>query len=86
MMVEDIIRDLMRQQAEARDEKIKTAFEKHFGFSIGLADPAQMELIFVENNPVRSFRYRGETFLYWKEGEVEFKGDEAIITEYFREV
>ena len=50
------------------------AFESHFGISIDDVDLREIEHIVVEGDPIESYRYRGETFLY-----VQFPRDIDVI-------
>lgn len=46
--------------------EIEDAFMSHFGFSIrDVQDTEELEHIVVEGDSIESFRYRGETFLYY---------------------
>ena len=59
-----IIDDVYREQVSKHEKLVVDAFENHFGISIGDVDPREIEHIRVEGDPIESYRYRGETFLY----------------------
>lgn len=84
---EDIISDLVRRMTKEQDATLCRAFEKHFGFPIAeVQDKENLECRITQGSPVKSFCYRGETFLYLYEPEVKFKGTEASIDVKYREV
>ena len=59
-----IIDDVCREQVSTHEKLVVDAFQKHFGISIFDVDFRDIEHIRVEGNPIESYRYRGETFLY----------------------
>ena len=63
-MMDNIIEDLHRKQISEIEKHIVDAFQKHFGISIDDVDLREIEHIVVEGDPIESYRYRGETFLY----------------------
>ena len=58
------IEELYRGQVSALEKCMVDAFESHFGISIDDVDLREIEHIRVEGDPIESYRYRGETFLY----------------------
>lgn len=71
-----IIEDFFREQASIIEKNIADAFQKHFGISIGDVDLREIEHIRVVGDPIESYRYRGETFLY-----VQATGDIDVNTD-----
>ena len=63
-MMDNIIEDLRRKQMSEIEKHIVDAFQKHFGIPIYYVDMREIEHRVVEGNPIESYRYRGETFLY----------------------
>ena len=63
-MMDNIIDDIRRKQVSALEKCVVEAFENHFGISIDDVDLREIEHIVVEGDPIESYRYRGETFLY----------------------
>ena len=61
-----IIDDVYREQVSKHEKLVVDAFENHFGISIGDVDPREIEHIRVVGDPIESYIYRGETFLYVK--------------------
>ena len=58
------IEELYRAHLSALEKCMVDAFESHFGISIDDVDLREIEHIVVEGDPIESYRYRGETFLY----------------------
>ena len=58
------IEELYRGHLSALEKCMVDAFESHFGISIDDVDLREIEHIVVEGDPIESYRYRGETFLY----------------------
>ena len=71
-----IIDDVCREQVPTLEKLVVDAFQKHFGISIYDVDLREIEHIRVEGDPIESYRYRGETFLY-----VQVPGDIDINTD-----
>ena len=63
-LMERIIEDICREHVSKIEKYVADAFQKHFGISIGDVDLREIEYIRVEGDPIESYRYRGETFLY----------------------
>ena len=63
-MMNNIIEDLYKKQMSEIEKHVVDAFQKHFGISIHDVDLREIEHIVVEGDPIESFIYRGETFLY----------------------
>ena len=59
-----IIDDVCREQVSTLEKLVVDAFQKHFGISIYDVDLREIEHIRVEGDPIESYRYRCETFLY----------------------
>ena len=68
------IEELYRGHLSALEKCMVDAFESHFGISIDDVDLREIEHIVVEGDPIESYRYRGETFLY-----VQFPRDIDVI-------
>ena len=68
------IEELYRGHVCAFEKCMVDAFENHFGISIDDVDFREIEHIVVERDPIESYRYRGETFLY-----VQFPRDIDVI-------
>ena len=71
-----IIDDVCREQVSKLEKLVVDAFQKHFGISIYDVDLREIKHIRVEGNPIESYRYRGETFLY-----VQVPGDIDVNTD-----
>ena len=63
-LMNKIIDDVCREQVSTHEKLVMDAFQKHFGISIYDVDLRGIEHIRVEGDPIESYRYRGETFLY----------------------
>ena len=59
-----IVDDVCRKQVSTLEKLVVDAFQKHFGISIYDVDLRDIEHIRVEGDPIESYIYRGETFLY----------------------
>ena len=68
------IEELYRGHVSALEKCIEDALESHFGISIDDVDLREIEHIVVMGDPIESYRYRGETFLY-----VQFPKDIDVI-------
>ena len=75
-LMNKIIDDVCREQVSTHEKLVVDAFQKHFGISIYDVDLREIEPIRVEGDPIESYRYRGETFLY-----VQVPGDIDINTD-----
>lgn len=61
-----IVGDILEKKLCSIDRIIEEAFLEHFGFLLcDVQDKENLEHIIVQEDPIESFRYRGETFLYW---------------------
>ncbi len=60
----NLIQCSYRESVYTIDKLIEDAFQKHFSVSIHDVDLREIEHIVVEGDPIESFIYRGETFLY----------------------
>ena len=60
------IEELYRGHVSTLEKLVVDAFQKHFGISIYDVDLREIEHIRVEGDPIESYRYRGEIFLYVK--------------------
>ena len=87
-----VIDDLCRKQMSEIEKHVEEAFKKHFGISIHDIDMREIKHIVVEGDPIESFIYRGETFLYMQEvpGDIDVSNDpvgvKLTMTIQFREV
>ena len=78
---EDIIDRYFHHKEERICNILDTAFRKHFGYSITeVRDMCNLLHITSEYDGIESFIYRGETFLYLKIGEPEYKRTQEFIT------
>ena len=75
-LMNKIVDDVCRKQVSKHEKLVVDAFQKHFGISIGDVDLREIEHIVVKGDPIESYRYRGETFLY-----VQVPGDIDINTD-----
>ena len=77
-----------RQQAII-EERVKAAFEKHFGFPLeDVKDKSLLERYISTDNPDEIFRYMGEDFLHMTV-EIKFdpyKKDEFCVITRYREL
>ena len=64
MKMYNLIQCSYRESVYTVDKLIEDAFQKHFSVSIHDVDLREIEHIRVEGDPIESYRYRGETFLY----------------------
>ena len=91
-LMERIIENLCRRHVSTIEKYVADAFQKHFGISIGDVDLREIEHIVVEGDPIESFRYRDETFLYMHEvpGDIDVGNDpvgvKLTLTIQIREV
>lgn len=87
-----ILGDLIEKHYSTLDKIIQEAFREHFGFELlEVQDKEELEHIIVQGEPIESFRYRGETFLYWKRDmDIQFgsnkNGAEVTCTQQFKKV
>lgn len=63
-LMNKIIDDVCREQVPTHEKVVVDAFQKHFGISIYDVDLREIKHIRVVGDPIESYRYRGETFLY----------------------
>ena len=75
-LMDKIIDDVCREQVSTLEKLVVYAFQKHFGISIYDVDLREIEHIRVDGDPIESYRYRGETFLY-----VQVPGDIDVNTD-----
>ena len=75
-LMNKIIDDVCREQVSTLEKLCVNAFENHFGISIADVNPREIERIRIEGDPIESYRYRGETFLY-----VQVPGDIDVNTD-----
>ena len=75
-LMNKIIDNVCREQVSKLEKFVVDAFQKHFGISIYDVDLREIEHIRVEGDPIESYRYRGETFLY-----VQVPGDIDVNTD-----
>ena len=72
-VLNEIIENLRRDQLSTIGKYVMDAFRKHFGISI--YDISLREIV-VDGDHIKSFSYRGETFLY-----VQVPGDIDVNTD-----
>ena len=75
-LMNKIIDNVCREQVSKLEKFVVDAFQKHFGISIYDVDLREIEHIRDEGDPIESYRYRGETFLY-----VQVPGDIDVNTD-----
>lgn len=63
-LMNKIVDDVCREQVSKLEKLVMDAFQKHFGISIYDVNLREIEHIRVEGDPIESYGYRGETFLY----------------------
>ena len=63
-LMNKIIDGVCREQVSTHKKLVVDAFQKHFEISIYDVDLREIEHIRVEGDPIESYSYRGETFLY----------------------
>ena len=76
-----IIGDLLEKQLCSIDRIIEEAFLEHFGFLLrDVQDKENLEHIIVQGETIESFRYRGETFLYWNRAmKIDFSKSDLMV-------
>ncbi len=76
-----IVGDLLEKQLCSMDRIIEEEFMEHFGFPLkDVKDRENLERIIVQGDPIESFRYRGETFLYWhKQMKIDFSKSDLMV-------
>ena len=91
-MLNHIIDEFSRKQMHEIENHVEAAFQKHFGISIKDVDLREIEHIIIEGDPIESYRYKGETFLYMQKapGDIDFSieptGIKYTMTMKFLEV
>ena len=75
-LMERFIENLCREHVSTIEKYVADAFQKHFGISIDDVNLREIEHIRVVGDPIESYRYRGETFLY-----VQATGDIDVNTD-----
>ena len=79
-LMNKIIDDVCREQVSTFEKLVVNAFQKHFGISIYDVDLREIEHIRVEGDPIESYRYRGETFLYVQvPGDIDVNTDPQVV-------
>ena len=74
------IEELYRGHVSTLEKLVVDAFQKHFGISIYDVDLREIEHIRVEGDPIESYRYRGETFLYVQvPGDIDVNADPQVV-------
>ena len=63
-LMERFVENLCREHVSTIEKYVADAFQKHFGISIYDVDLRDIEHIRVGGDPIESYIYRGETFLY----------------------
>lgn len=75
-LMNKIVDDVCRKQVSTLERIVVDAFENHFGISIYDVNPREIEHIRFVGDPIESYEYRGETFLY-----VQVPGDIDVNTD-----
>lgn len=71
-MENSITNEAIKRQRQEADRIIREAFREHFGFEIEeVRDAENLEHIVQAGYPISSYLYRGETFLYEQEEEIQ---------------
>lgn len=71
-MENSITNEAIKRQRQEADRIIREAFREHFGFEIEeVRDTDNFEHIVQAGYPISSYLYRGETFLYEQEEEIQ---------------
>ena len=79
-LMKRIIDDVCREQVSTHEKLVVDAFQQHFGISIYDVDLREIEHIRVEGDPIESYRYRGETFLYVQvPGDIDVNTDSQVV-------
>ena len=79
-LMNKIIDDVCREHVSTLEKLVVNAFQKHFGISIFDMDLREIEHIRVEGDPIESYRYRGETFLYVQvPGDIDVNTDSQVV-------
>lgn len=93
MVVDNIVdQELVGKALNARDNIVLEAFREHFGFELpDVQDTDELECLTDPHSTIESFRYRGETFLYWdRDPKIEFnfdgKNNAVTFTTQFKKV
>lgn len=76
-----IVGDILEKQLCSIDRILEEAFLEHFGFLLrDVKDRENLEHIIAQGDPIESFRYRGETFLYWnKEMKIDMSQSNLMV-------
>ena len=90
-MMNDILNQFVKEQTAVLDQKVRSAFQEHFGFPIEqVKDTENLEHCTIEGNPTEFFRYQGHTFLLYERGavKIDVKNDGAtgVVEHKFLEV
>lgn len=74
----NIITEMVKIENAEIKKHIEESFKKHFGFSIQDVELKEIKHIMNDFDPIESFMYRGETFLYMKRHDenIDIKFDE----------
>jgi len=84
---EAIVASAIEKRAKQTDAILQKAFLKHFGFPLADAKYKDtLECVVVQGKNIKSYRYRGETFLLSDEGMPEIDGNKVTWTTRFVEV
>ena len=79
-LMNKMIDDVCREQVSTLEKLVVDAFKKHFGISIYDVYLREIEHIRVEGDPIESYRYRGETFLYVQvPGDIDVNTDSQVV-------
>lgn len=92
-MEKQILDEMFNKQVSAIEAQLETAFLEHFGFPFKeVHDPENLEhIIYNDGGTTKErFEYRGQTFLIYKRGEIDFEktedGYQITINSTFQKV
>lgn len=77
----DLIIEMVKKENAEINKHIEKAFEKHFGISIHVVDFKEIKHIMTDFDPVESFMFRGETFLYIERHDGDFDINRDVESE-----
>ena len=86
--MEWVVNQPLNEFTNKKEELIKEAFLEHFGFELSdVKDKENLEHLVFNEQPISSFRYRGETFLYWQDNpDYKVEGDMISFTSLYLKV
>ena len=85
--IEETVSSAIEKLTKQTESIICGAFEKHFGFPLSeVKDKENLDRLVELGNPIQTYRYRGEVFLYLAEGTPQIDGDQITWTSRVLEV